>query len=205
MERVSDGSSGPRLESGWREAGVKPHGSPGRNQGPPRIGVEGRDWPAASGCLRSSAREAIATSDRVPDSARARVLQILETLPDGDRLCHLDFHPGNVIEGPEVDVSASDIRHRAARGESLDGLVPPGVAALIRDDRLYRQPQPTEDSSPVTEPLPSDSPLRGLDNLLITSHLAGQTIQARTRAGLAAAHAVIDVLENRNPAHPVDR
>ncbi|MDF2051255.1 phosphoglycerate dehydrogenase [Arthrobacter sp. Cr_A7] len=55
------------------------------------------------------------------------------------------------------------------------------------------------------EPLPADSPLRGLDNVLITSHLAGQTIQARIRAGLAAAHAVIDVLENREPAHPVDR
>ena len=55
------------------------------------------------------------------------------------------------------------------------------------------------------EPLPGDSPLRGLDNVLITSHLAGQTIEARTRAGLAAAQAVIDVLENREPAHPVDR
>jgi nicotinate-nucleotide adenylyltransferase len=60
-----------------------------------------------------------------------------------------------VIDGPDVDVSASAIRRRAARGESLDGLVPPGVAALIRDDRLYRHPEPTEDSSPVTEPLPS--------------------------------------------------
>jgi phosphoglycerate dehydrogenase-like enzyme len=55
------------------------------------------------------------------------------------------------------------------------------------------------------EPLPGDSPLRGLDNVLITSHLAGQTSEARTRAGLEAAHAVIDVLENREPAHPVDR
>ncbi|MGO4186311.1 phosphoglycerate dehydrogenase [Pseudarthrobacter sp. TAF60_1] len=55
------------------------------------------------------------------------------------------------------------------------------------------------------EPLPVDSPLRGLDNLLITSHLAGQTAEARIRAGLAAARAVIDVLENREPAHPVDR
>lgn len=55
------------------------------------------------------------------------------------------------------------------------------------------------------EPLPEDSPLRCLDNLLITSHLAGQTAQARIRAGLAAARAVIDVLENREPAHPVDR
>jgi phosphoglycerate dehydrogenase-like enzyme len=56
-----------------------------------------------------------------------------------------------------------------------------------------------------SEPLPGESPLLGLDNVLITSHLAGQTIEARTRAGLAAANAVIDVLENREPAHPVDR
>ncbi|MFF1384217.1 phosphoglycerate dehydrogenase [Arthrobacter sp. NPDC058288] len=56
-----------------------------------------------------------------------------------------------------------------------------------------------------SEPLPGDSPLRGLDNVLITSHLAGQTAEARARAGLAAAHAVIDVIENREPAHPVDR
>jgi len=56
-----------------------------------------------------------------------------------------------------------------------------------------------------SEPLPGDSPLQGLDNVLITSHLAGQTAEARARAGLAAAHAVIDVLENREPAYPVDR
>lgn len=55
------------------------------------------------------------------------------------------------------------------------------------------------------EPLPQDSPLQHLDNLIITSHLAGQTAEARRRAGLAAARAVIDVLENREPAHTVDR
>ena len=55
------------------------------------------------------------------------------------------------------------------------------------------------------EPLPASSRLRGLDNVLITSHLAGQTIQARARAGLAAAHAVIDVLDGREPNHPVNR
>lgn len=56
-----------------------------------------------------------------------------------------------------------------------------------------------------SEPLPVDSPLRKLDNVLITSHLAGQTVEARERAALAAAHAVIDVHENREPAHPVYR
>ncbi|HST71539.1 MAG TPA: phosphoglycerate dehydrogenase [Kocuria rosea] len=55
------------------------------------------------------------------------------------------------------------------------------------------------------EPLSEHSPLRGMDNVLVTSHLAGQTVEARARAGLAAAHAVIDVLDGREPAHPVDR
>ena len=41
------------------------------------------------------------------------------------------------------DVSSTNIRQRAARGESLDNLVPPAVAAYIAEHRLYR-------SSPVT-------------------------------------------------------
>ncbi|GAB2661725.1 phosphoglycerate dehydrogenase [Nocardia goodfellowii] len=53
------------------------------------------------------------------------------------------------------------------------------------------------------EPLTATSPLRELPNLIITSHLAGQTTQARLRAGLSAARAVIDVLAGREPAHPV--
>jgi phosphoglycerate dehydrogenase-like enzyme len=55
------------------------------------------------------------------------------------------------------------------------------------------------------EPLPASSRLRSLETVVITSHLAGQTIEARDRAGLAAAHAVIDVLAGREPDHPVDR
>jgi phosphoglycerate dehydrogenase-like enzyme len=53
------------------------------------------------------------------------------------------------------------------------------------------------------EPLPDDSPLRGRDDVVITSHLAGQTVEARARAGIAAAHAVIDVLDGRQPHYPV--
>ncbi len=63
-----------------------------------------------------------------------------------------------VIPGPAVDVSASEIRRRVARGEPIDGLVPPGVAAVIAAHRLYRQPEPLEDASPVTEPLSDRSP-----------------------------------------------
>lgn len=53
------------------------------------------------------------------------------------------------------------------------------------------------------EPLTANHRLRDVDNVLITSHLAGQTIEARERAGIAAAQAVIDVLEGREPTHAV--
>ncbi len=57
-----------------------------------------------------------------------------------------------VIDGPLLDVSASSIRRRAAAGEPLGNLVPPAVADYIDAHRLYRQPEPKEDPSPVTEP-----------------------------------------------------
>lgn len=53
------------------------------------------------------------------------------------------------------------------------------------------------------EPITADNPLLALDNVWIASHLAGQTVEARERAGIAAAQAVIDVLAGREPASPV--
>lgn len=54
------------------------------------------------------------------------------------------------------------------------------------------------------EPLPVESPLRGRRDVIITSHLAGQTVEARLRAGLSAAADVIAVLDGREPRHPVN-
>ncbi len=42
-----------------------------------------------------------------------------------------------VVDGPLVDISSSDIRERAARGESLNGLVPHPVADYISLAGLY--------------------------------------------------------------------
>lgn len=54
------------------------------------------------------------------------------------------------------------------------------------------------------EPLPAESRLGGRSNVIITSHLAGQTVEARLRAGLRAAADVIAVLDGREPQHPVN-
>jgi len=50
--------------------------------------------------------------------------------------------PGRVevFEFPPLPISSSEIRERVARGETLDGLVPPAVAAAIERLGLYRRP-----------------------------------------------------------------
>lgn len=54
------------------------------------------------------------------------------------------------------------------------------------------------------EPLAAESRLRGRHDVIITSHLAGQTVEARMRAGMCAATDVIAVLDGREPRHPVN-
>ena len=41
------------------------------------------------------------------------------------------------VDGPLVDISASDIRDRVRAGASIDGLLPPGVADYIHRHHLY--------------------------------------------------------------------
>ncbi len=47
------------------------------------------------------------------------------------------------IDGPAIDVSASDIRARAAAGRSIRYLVPPAVEAYIAHHGLYRTEPPS--------------------------------------------------------------
>ncbi|MGE3076184.1 MAG: phosphotransferase family protein [Dehalococcoidia bacterium] len=43
-------------------------------------------------------------SPGVPAAALERLRNLLGSMPEGDRLCHLDFHPGNVIESADGPV-----------------------------------------------------------------------------------------------------
>ncbi|MEV4053477.1 phosphoglycerate dehydrogenase [Amycolatopsis sp. NPDC049688] len=47
------------------------------------------------------------------------------------------------------------------------------------------------------EPLPADSPLRGVDGIVVYSHLAGQTAEARAAAGLRGAEELVAALAGR--------
>jgi len=47
--------------------------------------------------------------------------------------------PHRVVPLPMQDISATDIRERVARGQSIDSLVPPAVARYIKSHALYRK------------------------------------------------------------------
>ena len=44
----------------------------------------------------------------------------------------------NVVEAPLIDITATEIRRRASRGEPIDHLTPPPVARYIESHQLYR-------------------------------------------------------------------
>ena len=54
--------------------------------------------------LRDRLRRAIAGTEYLSAKERAAMLGWLESLPDGDRLCHGDFHPFNVMGSAEAPV-----------------------------------------------------------------------------------------------------
>lgn len=61
--------------------------------------------PAALPAARQVIERRITESPEVPDAVRKRVLAILHELPEGDRLCHFDFHPANVVtDGNDLTV-----------------------------------------------------------------------------------------------------
>jgi D-3-phosphoglycerate dehydrogenase len=55
-----------------------------------------------------------------------------------------------------------------------------------------------------TEPLPADSPLRGVKNLVTTPHLAASTEEAQLRVAVDVAEQIADVLEGKSPRSAVN-
>jgi aminoglycoside phosphotransferase (APT) family kinase protein len=53
--------------------------------------------PEAIPRIKERMRERIEHSPLVPHELKAPVFEVLESLPDGARLCHGDFHPGNIL------------------------------------------------------------------------------------------------------------
>lgn len=61
--------------------------------------------PANLETQREWARGSIPETDKLPKDVRQKVLRLLDSMPAGTRLCHGDFHPGNIIvtrRGPVI-------------------------------------------------------------------------------------------------------
>lgn len=96
--------------------------------------------------LRQLVRWKIETATELPADLADFALKKLDALPDGDRLCHGDFHPGNVLlgrDGPAVidwtDATRGDPAADLARTRLLlrQGAVPEHMPALIRRMHAY--------------------------------------------------------------------
>ena len=99
------------------------------------------EGPAALPALSDVVRFRIERSDAVPAELREEAFRALEELPRGDRLCHGDFHPGNVI-GDGDRASIVDWTN-ASRGEPTADVartwvvlevspLPPGASRIER-------------------------------------------------------------------------
>lgn len=82
----------------------------------------------------------------------------------------------------------------AARGECMD---PAAVAEAVRSGRLSAAAIDTHNP----EPIPADYPLWGLDNVMLTPHIAAR-VPAATAAMCDVVHDVVRVLRGEPPAYP---
>jgi aminoglycoside phosphotransferase (APT) family kinase protein len=108
-----------------------------------RIHAEMHEVRAPEGipALKDVFRRRITRSGRVPPELIDCALSALDSLPDGDRLCHGDFHPGNIMRtaGEPVIIDWTN----ASRGDPTAdyvrtnlmirmGGIPPGVSPVIK-------------------------------------------------------------------------
>lgn len=91
--------------------------------------------------LKGSLKRHIELSDRVPPEMATFALAVLAELPDGDRLCHGDFHPGNIIKttGRNVIIDWSNVASGDPTADYTRTLLmirlgepPPGAPFLLR-------------------------------------------------------------------------
>jgi aminoglycoside phosphotransferase (APT) family kinase protein len=91
--------------------------------------------PAQLPTLRDHIRERISLASVLPPRLAAHALEALDELPDGDAICHGDFHPGNLLLGNDgpvvidwVNAARGDARADVARTRLMlrVGAVPPG-------------------------------------------------------------------------------
>jgi len=77
---------------------------------------------------RQKLRNKIRHTKALPGPLQSKTLAALETMPDGDRVCHGDFHPGNILLTSQGEIIIDWID--ASRGNPLADLARTTVLAL---------------------------------------------------------------------------
>jgi aminoglycoside phosphotransferase (APT) family kinase protein len=96
--------------------------------------------------LKDLIRRRVTQSGRVPPHLADRALAMLDTVPDGDRICHGDLHPGNIIRSSHghmiidwTNVARGDATADFVRTDLMIrmGSIPPGSPIVIRYGALF--------------------------------------------------------------------
>lgn len=99
------------------------------------------DAPDSAASLKDRAGEILAGSAGIPEAARPRVRALLEQVTDGSKLCHMDFHPGNVMlteSGPYIIDFPNAVRGPAVADHAKSWVVfsagapTPGMGKMAR-------------------------------------------------------------------------
>ncbi|MGC2941273.1 MULTISPECIES: NAD(P)-dependent oxidoreductase [unclassified Brevibacterium] len=179
-------------DGGWpREAGTELRG---KTLGVIGYGPSGR----AIAALGAALGMRVKVSTGHPDKNPAPGIDFADfdtTVTTADYLTlHSRAGKGDPIIDAEVLAVMKDtaVLINTARGSLVDESA---LVAALRSGQIAGAGLDVLEREPITE----DNPLRTMDSVVITSHLAGQTVEARERAGIAAAQAAIDVIEGREP------
>ena len=102
-----------------KELSGKPWKSPslGRRMAELHVEMHTRTIQANIPSQRQRLSSKIREAEALPADLRAKALAALERMPDGDRLCHGDFHPGNILTTTQGDIIIDWID--ASRGNPL--------------------------------------------------------------------------------------
>ena len=136
-----------------------------------------------------------------PDSEIVRYVPLDEALPQADYVvlaCPLDESTRGLISAQRLALFKPGARLvNVSRGAVIDEAA---LAAALGAGHLAGAALDVF----TVQPLPADSPLRSLPNVLLSPHLAGITRESMRRMSEGAAGQVLEMLEGRLPRHFVN-
>lgn len=94
-------------------------------------------------------------------------------------------------------MKASAVLINTSRGPVVDTVA---LAEALREGQIWGAGLDVFE----VEPVPSDHPLLGLENLIVAPHIASASVVTRTKMAVMAVENLLAVLEGRRPSNPVN-